>query len=174
MLFFLEPQDPERPVLLSQHCWMLVFLNCNFIVPPDQENISTTVNIMLPPFQKLDFDVYLWHCRTGHPSEKNTKHIIFRKAHVTGVNSNGKSPHKFWLSCLLRKKPQSPYKNLTHYTIKPPELPHIDMCSSMPMKMLQKQEHFIAILDNCTMYNNTEPIIRKNECMKVFKETQVL
>ncbi len=152
----------------------LSFLNCKFILPPDPDNIPASANAMLPTFQKPDLDAYLWHCRTGHPSQETTKCIVSGKARVKGVKWNGKAPHEFCPSCIIGKRQQSPYDHNTNHATKTLELLHIDTCGPMPTKTPQKQEHFFAILDDCTNFNNAEPIVKKNDCTKVFKDTQSL
>ncbi|SJL08334.1 uncharacterized protein ARMOST_11697 [Armillaria ostoyae] len=102
------------------------------------------------------------------------KCIVSGKARVMGVTWNGKSPHEFCPSCILGKYQQSPYDHNANQATKILELLHIDTCSLMLTKTPQKQEHFFAILDNCTSFNNAEPIIKKNDCMKVFKDMQSL
>ncbi|KAK0502979.1 hypothetical protein EDD18DRAFT_1019676, partial [Armillaria luteobubalina] len=54
------------------------------------------------------------------------------------------------------------------------KLLNINTCGPMPTKTPHKQEHFFAILDDCMTYNKAEPIVKKNNCAKVFKETQAL
>ncbi len=81
----------------------LSFLNCKFIPPPDPDNIPAFVNAMLPVFQKPELNMYFWHCRTGHPSQETTKHIVSDTARVKRVKWNGKAPHKFCLLCIIGK-----------------------------------------------------------------------
>ncbi len=152
----------------------LSFLNCKFIPPPDPENIPPSANAMLPAFQKPDLNAYLWHCRTGHPSQETTKHIVSGKARVKGVKWNGKAPHKFCPSCILGKRQQAPYEHNANHATHTLELLHIDTCGPMPTMTPHKQEHFFAMLDDCTTFNKAEPIVKKNDCTKVFKDTQAL
>ncbi len=43
-----------------------------------------------------------------------------------------------------------------------------------PVLTPKKQQHFFAILDDHTNYNEAEPIVKKNDCTRVFKDTQAL
>ncbi|SJL16752.1 uncharacterized protein ARMOST_20281 [Armillaria ostoyae] len=147
----------------------LSFLNCKFTSPP-----PATANAMLPAYTKPELDTYLWHCRTGHPSQETTRRIISGKARVTGVKWNGKAPHEFCPSCIIGKRQQAPYDHNSHRAADVLELIHIDTCGPMLVKTPQKQDHFFAMLDDVTSFNNAEPIAKRNECTGVFKDTQAL
>ncbi len=82
----------------------LFFLGCKFIktdTPNDECKASAFA--MLSTFQKPEYDVYLWHCRTGHPSQDTMKHIVSGKAQVKGVQWNSKAPHELYPSCIMEK-----------------------------------------------------------------------
>ncbi|SJL06868.1 uncharacterized protein ARMOST_10210 [Armillaria ostoyae] len=153
----------------------LSFLDCEFIkAATPNGKAKATAFVMLPTFQKPEYDVYLWHCRTRHPSQDTTRCLVSGNACVKGVQWNGKSPHELCPSCIMGKQAQKPYDHNTNCATKVLELLHIDTCGPMPILTPKKQQHFFAILDNHTSYNEAEPIVKKNDCTHVFKDTQAL
>ncbi len=107
----------------------LSFLDCEFIKAATQnDDTKASAFAMLPTFQKPEYDAYLWHCRTGHPSQDTTKRLISGNAHVKGVQWNGKNPHELCPSCIMGKRAQKPYDHNANRASKVLELLHIDTC----------------------------------------------
>lgn len=102
-------------------------------------------NSVMHPFDSKQKQIWLWHCRLGHPSFSYMKHLI------PDLFSSFKDFDFTCDTCILAKSHRVPYPLSTNKCTTPFTLTHSDVWGPLPITAPSGVRWFVTFIDDCTL-----------------------
>ncbi|BBH05733.1 P-loop containing nucleoside triphosphate hydrolases superfamily protein [Prunus dulcis] len=114
-------------------------------------------NSVTHPFDSKQKQIWLWHCRLGHPSFSYMKHLI------PDLFSGFKDSDFTCDTCILAKSHRVPYPLSTNKCTTPFALIHSDVWGPSPITASSGVRWFVTFIDDCTRMTWLYLLKNKNE-----------